>query len=553
MNLQSIFDIPELCYQYGVRQAIISPGSRNAALTVAFARHAGIRCLSVPDERSAAFVGLGMSLASKQPTVLICTSGSAGLNYAPAVAEAYFNQVPLLILTADRPPELIGKRDGQTIYQSALFGRHAKASFDYPSFDQNLQTQHACMIEALNSCIDGAPGPVHVNVPFAEPFYPESGKIYTASPDLIVKKPTNKSLPVKLPKALSTFRKILVVIGQQPKDDQLLQVLSLLSTDCHIPVIADVIGNCHGLKPLISHQDLILVNRDSNLAPDLLITCGLSVISKNLKLFLRDSPHSTHWHISTHDDAADTYDWSPLTIDSEPFDIFETMADQLTEESIPQKEYFTLWQSKEARAKMVLKEADRSTWTETSIYQEVLDQLPTAIDLHLANSMAVRYVNTLGISSTKDIQVYCNRGTSGIDGSNSTAVGACIASSRDTLLLTGDMAFLYDRNAFWHNHMPTNLKIIVFNNHGGGIFRMIEGPSAQPELKEFFETDQRSSARSTARDFGFAYFTARNMPELRETLASFMNFQDGRSILEIFTDAEENTTAYKQLFKKMKD
>ncbi|MBU2913328.1 2-succinyl-5-enolpyruvyl-6-hydroxy-3-cyclohexene-1-carboxylic-acid synthase [Reichenbachiella agariperforans] len=553
MDLQSTFDIPELCHQYGVQHAVISPGSRNAALTIAFARHPEIQCYSVPDERSAAFIALGLSLKTHQPTVLICTSGSAGLNYAPAVAEAYFNQVPLLILTADRPADLIGKRDGQTIYQQSLYGSHAKAYFDFPSFDENLETAHTCIHQALQASTSDASGPVQVNVPFKEPFYPEQNKTYQATNGLqaVVQADSPSTWDKSRLNQLTHYSKILIIAGQGHKEEKLITTLNQLSTKHNIPVIADVISNCHEVAQAIQHQDLFLINRDPSLQPDLIISFGLSVISKNLKLFLRGCKNLTHWHITPNQDAADTYDHLSEVIAIDTLAFISEWLNTQQEAKAAQQQFFTEWQNANQSAQALISDINPRDWTETTIYKTLLEHIPAHTDLHLANSMAVRYANTLAVKN--QLAIYCNRGTSGIDGSNSTAVGTCLASGTNTLLLTGDVAFLYDRNAFWHNHLPDNLRIVVFNNNGGGIFRMIDGPAAQPELKTFFETDQRSSASHVAHEFDFRYLTAHSWEDLDTSWDTFFDFSQGRILLEVFSDAEENKRAYKQLFKKMKD
>ncbi|PIB35361.1 2-succinyl-5-enolpyruvyl-6-hydroxy-3-cyclohexene-1-carboxylic-acid synthase [Reichenbachiella sp. 5M10] len=555
MNLQPIFDIPELCHQHGVVHAVISPGSRNAALTIAFARHPRIQCYSIPDERSAAFIALGLSLHTHHPTVLICTSGSAGLNYAPAVAEAYFNQVPLLVLTADRPPELIGKRDGQTIYQRALFGPHAKAYFDFPSFEET--PGNACIQSALHTTTSQAPGPVHVNIPFREPFYPEANKVYRATPGLQVTPiapPDCPTPPVDTAAldSIQNYQKTILIVGQGTCDPRTVALLNTLSEQLRIPIIADVISNAHRVTHAIQHQDLFLSQNDPALRPDLVLSMGLSVVSKNLKLYLKSIEGLIHWHITPNDDAADTYDCLSQTIPTTPEDFCQTWISKHSSPSIEREAFYNKWQAANQKAAQVIQNLSTRTWTETSLYHELLSQLPVPLDLHLANSMAVRYANVIGVQDP-NIQVYCNRGTSGIDGSNSTAVGTCLASGRNTLLLTGDVAFLYDRNAFWHNHLPDNFKIVVFNNNGGGIFRMIEGPSAQPELKPFFETDQQSNASHVAGEFGFRYYGVDDYTAWDDQLTDFLDYSQGRAILEIHSDAQQNKIAYKQLFKNMKE
>ncbi|MDW3210767.1 MAG: 2-succinyl-5-enolpyruvyl-6-hydroxy-3-cyclohexene-1-carboxylic-acid synthase [Reichenbachiella sp.] len=555
MNLQSVFDLVQICHLKGVKHAVISPGSRNAALTIAFSRHPEIECYSVPDERSAAFIALGISLKTKLPTVLICTSGSAALNYAPAVAEAYFNQVPLLILSADRPPEWIGQRDGQTIYQEQLFGNHVKKSLVFPSLEETEEGTalgHETINQAINCCLEAEMGPVHINIPFREPFYPTTEQGHNFS----------KSLPVFISdnaplnnwkselKDLSNFSRVLIIVGQSTKDPSTIKLLTSLSIESKIPIVADVISNAHQVEDVISSQDVFLKgSKDTNLQPDLLITIGMSVISKNLKLFLRDLRPKAHWHVRQETKAPDTYLSLAKHFAVSEIDFLKEL-EQIFVASDSQRTFQGEWSNIDSKTKKHIEHFGSDDISDFDCYKKVLHALPSGSDLHLANSMAVRYANVIGLSNDKDIEVYCNRGTSGIDGSNSTAVGTAIVSQRPTFLLTGDMAFLYDRNGFWHNHVPENLSIVVFNNHGGGIFRMIEGPSGQPELEEFFETHQQKDASHVAKEFGFEYYPCTSLKELEQNLIPFVK-TGKRKILEVFTDAEVSKNVYKELFRSL--
>ena len=555
MNIQPIFDLVQICHLKGIKQAIISPGSRNAALTVAFSRHPDIQCFSVPDERSAAFIGLGMSLKSDLPTVLICTSGSAALNYAPAVSEAFFNQVPLLIISADRPPEWIGQRDGQTIYQENLFGKHVKKSFVYPSLDESVDAasrRNQIIEEAIDLCMTKEYGPVHINIPFREPFYPDPSITYQyptniqlASTESTKQKDWKDAL-----KSIADYSKILILIGQGKKNESLNSLIEQLSTNYNIPVISDIISNGHEMKDSITTQDVFLRDYShEDLQPDLLITIGMSVISKNLKIYLRKYQPKSHWHVREEDCSPDPFQSLSRHLKVDALEFFQSVESYITHSNNPS--FYQRWQEVNRKTKKhITQHSTSASLTDIKGYQLVLNALPPHSDLHLANSMAVRYANVVGLNDQKDLEVFCNRGTSGIDGSNSTAVGSALLSDRPTFLLTGDLAFLYDRNAFWHNHVSDNLNIVVFNNHGGGIFRMIEGPSQQDELEEFFETRQKSDAKYVADEFGFSYYSTKNVEELKDSLAEFLK-PGKRKILEIFTDAEESKSAYKELFRSL--
>ena len=518
MLLPSIINAAQICAHLGVQHVVLSPGSRSAPLTLALVRHPDITAKIISDERSAAFIGLGMARQLRQTVGLVCTSGSAAYNYAPAVAEAFFQQVPLIIFTADRPPEWIDQLDGQTIRQRGIYGAHVKASYEFPVGQTEADVRYAArqVAEAINLSRAYPAGPVHLNVPIREPFYPtaneaiqfsENIKVITSVPSLSV---LSKATIQTLADDWQRYEKKLVVGGQGEANAELISVLTKFSQAQQVPLGADVISNLHAVPSAVQHADTVLAKPDNALSPDLLISFGRSVISKNLKLFLRNQRPKAHWHIQPAGTAADTFGALTKVIPTEPVRFFSQLQPLLNEPSASQSVYCQRWRHQETKAHQcvaTLFDAVPSRPVgEFQALQTMLHYLPDAVDLHLANSMTVRYANLIGLSPEHgQVEVFANRGTSGIDGSNSTAVGSALASDRLTVLFTGDMAFFYDRNAFWHNYLLPNLRVVLFNNHGGGIFRLIEGPNRQPELEEYFETHQALSAEHTARDFGIEY------------------------------------------------
>ncbi|MBW3545752.1 MAG: 2-succinyl-5-enolpyruvyl-6-hydroxy-3-cyclohexene-1-carboxylic-acid synthase, partial [Bacteroidetes bacterium] len=316
--LQPSTDIAEICARMGVRHFVLSPGSRCAPLTLAVARHPQLQTRVVPDERAAAFIALGMAQALDETVGLICTSGTAAYNYAPAIAEAYYQHIPLLVLTADRPPEWIGQQDGQTLQQQNLYGAHAKASYQLPdTYEHPDLVWHLYRLvnEALQLSQTGPKGPVHINVPLREPFYPQADQTWQYTQDIrIVERSVAESrLPQPLWEQLAAewqqWGQKLIVAGQLASDARLLTALEQTSSQQRIPVVADIISNLHGLKGCITLQDSFLMQPDGaeSLQPDLLITFGSSVISKNLKLFLRRHKPKAHWHLQPYGPVADTF------------------------------------------------------------------------------------------------------------------------------------------------------------------------------------------------------------------------------------------------------
>ncbi len=549
MIIQPILDLVAICAKKGIEQAILSPGSRCAPLTLAFARHPDIHARTISDERSAAFIALGMAQQLGQPVVLVCTSGSAALNYYPGIAEAFFQQIPLIILTADRPPEWIDQWDGQTIYQREVFGKHVKKSFNFPdSFSNQDQLWYASRIanEAINLSRQYPAGPVHINIPLREPFYPIEGEKFefpeipreftTVSNQTQLSEESLKHIKNRL----NEVKRLLIVPGQQKPNTQLQSLLDQLVKNKGAVVVADVISNMQGENTVNLHDHWLGdESRHAELRPDLVISFGKSVISKSLKQFLRKSTTS-HWHLQPDGLSRDTYQHLTRILACSPAGFLNWLCENLPsqEESFHQK-----WMGLEKKTQESLAETFASVdFGEYPALHFLLKKIPPFSKIHVANSMAVRYLNFLG---KRNQEISCNRGTSGIDGSNSTAVGCALTTKEPVTLITGDMAFFYDRNAFWHNYGTPHLRIIVLNNHAGGIFRLIDGPSKQPELEEFFETKQNLTASHLAGEFGFHYRLARNQEELEDALKNFYEPGLKPKILEIETSSQKNAEILK--------
>lgn len=569
-RFQPIYDIAELCARKGLKHVVLSPGSRCAPLTLAFTRHPDLACKTISDERSAAFIGLGLAQQTKQASVLLCTSGTAVYNYAPAVAEACFTKTPLLIFTADRPTEWIGQQDGQTIYQENIFGKHVKRSFQLPQDYEHPDSRWAInriVNEAINEAHAHPQGPVHINVPFREPLYPNPSENFTYSKSVRTIEPAQgelslaKGLRKQLAKELEGYGKVLVVAGQQAYHEPTAKLLEQVCRKHNLPLAGDVISNLHLVEDLIRHADLFLGQATDeikkSLQPELLITFGESVISKNLKLFLRQYPAQAHWHIQPAGIPADSFQSLTRIIHTEPAEFFNFLDSLDSPGNFSQQKknnYQKLWAVEEWKTERLLKEFfPQENFGELELVKEILQLLPSPCNLHLANSMSVRYANFIGLAATqKGIEVYSNRGTSGIDGCTSTAVGHAMAAKPPTILITGDMAFFYDRNAFWHNYLIPNFRAVVLNNHGGTIFNLIDGPSALPEAGEYFITRQTLSVKKLCEEFGFDYLKIDNKRKIKNTLTDFFDFDGSTKILELETVHELNKTIFEELKKKIK-
>jgi len=500
MRLQPIFDIAAICSAKGIKDAIVCPGSRCAPLTISFARYPAINTRTISDERSAGFIALGIAQQTKRTVVLICTSGTAAYNFAPAVAEAYYQRIPLLILTADRPVEWIGQWDGQTISQQKIYGDHVLKSYQLPQEYDHKDSRWAIyrtINEAVNLTQGDIPGPVHINVPLREPLYPAKDETFSSSYGIhITDRVSGKH--VLAPKTLQQLsgqidqsKRVLVVGGQGALNVNLITALNAFAAAGDIAVVGDVISNLHPMPKVIKHADAFLPALDEStrgsLLPDLLITIGQSVISKNLKMFLR-SQKPIHWHVDeAADEIIDPFQSLTTQIRQNPEDLFTALA-KIVSQSLQRKQYVQRWSDIDQKASQATKDFfNTETSGELSLVSHVMRNIPDHTSLHLANSMAVRYANFCGLGDNKKgVQVYSNRGTSGIDGCTSTVVGHVLSSESIHTLITGDVAFFYDRNAFWNNYNKQNLRVVILNNHGGAIFGIIDGPGTTPEADEYF-------------------------------------------------------------------
>lgn len=563
MLLQPILNLVNILAKKGIKNAIISPGSRNAPLTIALVRHPDISTKSISDERSAAFIALGMAQNLKAGVAICCTSGSAAYNYAPAVAEAFFQEVPLIILTADRPKEWIHQHDGQTIYQHEIFGKHVKQSFeigaDYEHPDAIWYIERI-VNEAINLANSSPKGPVHLNIPLREPFYPTENEevSFSRNPRIIevveIERTLEKNVWHELLNKFQTYDNILIAGGQHEKNDELANILQKIQDEFHVVCIGDTISNL-GFESISKH-DIFLKPADEQLQPELLITFGKSFISKGLKAYLRKNKALEHWHLQIDEHLIDTFQSLTKIIPMKPIDFFTKIYEDLDFEKFRAGEedrdenYKNDWINQERKATIYLEkffnqEIHQLHFNEFSVIKKLMDLIPANSQLHLANSMSVRYANYIGVDFKQNIEIFANRGTSGIDGCVSTAVGQALATERLVFLLVGDVAFFYDRNGLWNRYLPDNLRIILLNNHGGGIFRIIDGPNKQVELADYFETVQPMNAKNTADDAGLDYFFAKNQAELGENLTEFLSKSGKSKLVEIETDSIQNAKIFK--------
>ena len=549
--------IIQLCKAKGVKHIVISPGSRNAPLTLGFTNHSFFNCYSIVDERAAAFFALGIAQQTSEAVALICTSGSALLNYYPAVAEAYYTGLPLVVISADRPPHLINVGDGQTIIQPHAFGKHilfeanlkpTQKRFLFGVHHFQHKAQHL-ILKALETAQEKM-GPVHINVPFDEPLYETVNQpitIKNISRNVATK--GHLRLNKSTQKTWQNAKRKLVLVGVNPPDALESSIIEYLANDPSVIVLTETTSNLHHPNFFPSIDQLIAplkANEFKALQPELLLTFGGLIISKKIKAFLRQYQPKHHWHIDPYR-ANDTYFSLNAHFKCRPNEFFEQLLKTSNPTSSP---YFETWNAiKNTRLKRHASYLKTMPFSDFKAFELIASAIPKQYMVQSGNSSAIRYLQLFEFHNS--IQLYCNRGTSGIDGSTSTAVGASVVSQLPTLLITGDLSFFYDINGLWNNYIPENFKIIVINNSGGGIFRILPGNDNSQLFETYFETKHQRTAKALALDHGFEYSSADSTATLNEALSEF--FEENRSpkLLEIFTPSSENDTILLSYFDQL--
>ncbi len=562
-----------LCVAKDIKHVVISPGSRNAPLTIGFTHHDEINAYSIVDERCAAFFALGMAQQLKKPVALVCTSGSALLNYYPAIAEAFYSDIPLVVISADRPVERIDIGDGQTIRQKNVFENHILYSanlyselvLENEAVDPKLQQKQFEAQKhnerevnlALNKAIEDK-GPVHINVPFYEPLYDTIENIEVKPLQIfpeIKERHYSKNQLSNYVDEWNRAKRKMVIVGVAQPDAVEQKFLDLLARDPSVIVLTETTSNLHQSEFFTRIDTLIgPIEKDEDreklfrkLQPDILLTFGGMIVSKKIKSFLRNHNPQHHWHIDPKK-AYNTF----FCLNKH----FETDVNAFFSEFLPltetaKSDYGKFW--KEVKAKRQKRHEEymqEIPYSDLKAMQQVVPKVPKNSIVHFGNSSTIRYAQLFQWDPS--LKTFCNRGTSGIDGSVSTAVGAAASSNDPVLMITGDLSFFYDSNALWNNHIPSNFRIVILNNHGGGIFRILPGNKNSENFDKYFETVHDLKAKPLCELYNFEYSEANSEVTLKESLNGFFDSSQKPKLLEIFTPRKLNDEVLLEYFNFMK-
>ena len=565
MNYSSIPSAQTLvlhCKTKGIQDIVISPGSRNAPLTIGFTEDDYFNCYSIVDERCAAFFALGIAQQLRRPVAVLCTSGSALLNYYPAVAEAFYSNIPLVVISADRPFYKIDVGDGQTIRQDHVFDRHigysanlkqdvshatteiklyAPQSIEGEVYVEQIKIQDANDAE-LNKALNLAIAkklPVHINIPFEEPLYGKTPEI-SVKPNfdgIIEKNIIVEDLDGFL-KQWNTAERKLVLVGVNHPNSVEQKYLEQLAGDPSVIVFTETTSNIHHPNFFPSIDSIIAPIEKSNskellfeaLQPEILLTFGGLVVSKKVKAFLRKYKPKHHWHI----DEQKAYDTFFALSHHFEYHLNDFLYQFSRSVQNVESEYFNYWNrirfEYEAKRAAYLQ---RIPFSDFTAFKLIFDYMPNHVQLQIANSSAIRYTQLFNLKPS--IEVFCNRGTSGIDGSVSTAIGASVVTDKQTVLITGDLSFFYDSNALWNNYIRSDLRIILINNNGGGIFRILPGQEETSIFETYFETTHELNAAHLCKMYGMEYSCVQEEKSLINELGKFFAGTTISKLLEIRT------------------
>ena len=525
-NKENVNILTSLLVAHGIRHAVCCPGSRNSPIVHNLNACPDITCYPVTDERSAGFYALGMSQCLKQPVVVCITSGTALLNLAPAVAEAYYQHIPLIVISADRPLAWIDQLDGQTLPQPDALGRFVKKAVSLPEVISSppesggdrggLNEQHWFCNRLVNEALLEKHAPVHINVPISEPLFDYN----------VAELPVERKIEL-LPAGIS---------------NQTLSHVCRMFMQSKRPLL--IAG-----QPMNPGYDeaVCLIGDDESYVPDLVVYIGGSIVSKRLKRFLRKAKET--WVVNATGEVTDTFMNLTRVIQGDAEVVEDQIRFLLEQEPHP---FVQKWETLLAKVRdhAADYQPDYSEMAAVKCFETQLmfNVQCSMVNVHYANSTAIRLANIFAQHS-----VYCNRGVNGIDGSLSTAAGFSVVTEENVFCVIGDLSFFYDQNALWNQNLRGNFRILLLNNGKGGIFNLLRGLEQSPARDQFVAAEHHTSAEGICQQNNVKYLRATNMEELQQGISTLLNINSSRPVLlEVFTDPAEDERVFKDYYKTLK-
>ncbi len=552
--------IADVCRQKGIRKVVFSPGSRSAPLVIAFSQIPEIECIVIPDERVAGYFALGMAQQLGETVAVVCTSGTAVLNLAPAVCEAYYQKVSLLILTADRPEGAEERGENQAIIQEGLFKPFAYCATvngDAESKEELIIAGEKVM-RAIYECRNPNRSPYQLNIRLSEPLYETSQKALSVLkiPDVkSIKQYRIKLIDVqKITKTAEIFEKKMIIVGAHNCDSFFLKKLEKLNQRTDTVVIHESLTNLKGTDSVWNIDSCVSMLNGFEMQtfiPDIVITLGNQIVSKKLKQFLKAKP-KVHWDVPVRDESGRNRDMFGVLDKVNPINQEQFLDILLKTKEHTSSKFKKEWLTLSKRAKEKSKKYfSQVPFSDLKVFETLIKSFPDKANIQYGNSTPIRYSNLF--EHKKSVTVNANRGTSGIDGCVSTAAGAAYVNNRMTISVVGDVSFFYDSNALWNNYLSSDFRIILINNGGGNIFRLIDGPTKVNDFEKFFETKHNLSAKHLASMYGMPYYFCDSQKGLDKILKTFYkSHKDRPAILEIKTYGELSADVYRKYFEYLR-
>lgn len=520
-NKENVNILTALLVKHGVCHAVVCPGSRNAPIAHnlhELETHGLMKCHPVTDERSAGFYAIGIAQATGTPTAVCVTSGSALLNLAPAVAEAKYQHIPVIVISADRPAAWIDQLDGQTLHQPDALGCMVRKCVSLPEPHDTEERWHCNRLvnEALIDCRRHSGAPVHINIPITEPLFTFNVELLPDErmTELLTTAPTG--CPPQLTEAICQAEKPMLVIGQTKKDKRMQETANALSRV--MPVIQEPLSG----SAIPFDEALKAIGGDTEYLPDLIIYTGGTIVSKPMRKFLRTTTTAHQWRISEEGVMEDCFGHLTHIVAGRPADILPELYAVCADNKKAQA-YRQLWEKAltDAESRIARYAPPYSTHFAVKTFERQLGCVDYNCHVHYANSTAIRAACIFA-----GHYVYCNRGVNGIEGSLSTAAGFSLATGERVFCVTGDLSFFYDRNALWNTRLRGNLRILLLNDGGGGIFNSLPGLGGSPALGEYIAAHHDTSARGICADHGMTYLQATDMQESETAIGWLIHSAD---------------------------
>lgn len=542
-----ILHIISLMKQHGILRAVISPGSRHYPLIRSMEQDPDFTLYSVVDERSAAFFALGLIQKTGAPVAVCCTSGTSAINYGSAVVEAFYQGLPLVVLTADRLPELLNQKEEQMCKQNGVYDGFIRYQGQLTEVKNSLSEWYCNRVinEAFLALDHHGRGPVHLNCPieshhtdkFTTEKLPTVRKISRVCAD------DDEQLWQNYAKRLAG-RKVLIVWGQSaPADARLSNAVERFVKTFDCAILADRLSNCRSSHAVTSSYlalKSMTLDQSTDLEPDVVITLfGNYTFNAGLKGYLSSCAKPFEvWDIGI-SKVTDPFRRLTTIFESREAFFFERMSEFGAAADAASSKYYATWTEVEKSIP-----EPKPTFGEVYAVGELVKRLPQNAHFHIANSLPIRMVHLF--KSDPSTTSHCNRGVNGIDGCMSTAVGFAAASTDPVYLVIGDLTFFYDMNALWNRHLSPHLRILLLNNEGGGVMHVPLKESEAPQLSRHVSAGHVTSAKGWVESLGFRYFAATNKEECDTALDVLTgNEEPGPILVEVFSVKEDDVRQFK--------